>query len=822
MATEIQSIVDKGKLVSDPSQKEYAATLVTEFLNLHENFSGPQPVKLLFSIDESDTFNVSDVVHAMPKDGQPATAVPQPLLTEFVKAGAPLPQEYQVYRDGALPGIQEWEISTILPGDEENAYTGTGLTVAVDNTLTLAAFDGTAPKDGQVNGYTVQVTSGSRKGLAGTIKSYTASTKAATMGDDWAPLPTKGSEYTITQLAITGTGVASNGNNPPTLTLTGAKLTPGLLKGLTLQVTDSNGNTGSGTISDNTDNAVTMDADWAATGVTLDDKAKFTATLPDISGTVSAFAMASPTSITVTAPTGVTLSADALKGGTLTITGGPGKGVRGKITASTTAGVLTMDTDWTPLPGPSDKFEIAKETTYTIRLVPDDPNVLSDDPLRLDVYVESSDPELLVQWRIAQLDDMISRQLSLIMHNEAFQKLEASWRGLHDLVFNTETGTNLKLRLLNATRQELQNDLDNAVEFDQSVLFKKVYEEEYGMFGGSPYSALLADFAFGRLPQDVNFLEGLSNVAAAAHAPLITNAAPELFDLPSFAQLQKPRDLAKIFESAEMIKWNSFRDSEDSRYVALVLPRVMARLPYGPDTLPVAEFNFVEQITDQDGFLWGNAAWAMAQRITESFFLYSWTAAIRGYEGGGLVSDLPIYTYKTDDGEVAVEVPTEVAITDRREKELSDLGFIALCYRKGTDEATFFGGQTANRPKVYIQDAATANARLSASLPYMLAASRFAHYIKVIMRDKIGSFMTRDNVSALLNSWITQYVLLNDEAGQETKARYPLREGRIDVTDDPARPGYYNAVVFLRPHFQLEELTVSIRLVAALPAPAGQ
>ncbi|HVF99841.1 MAG TPA: type VI secretion system contractile sheath large subunit, partial [Chloroflexia bacterium] len=380
---------------------------------------------------------------------------------------------------------------------------------------------------------------------------------------------------------------------------------------------------------------------------------------------------------------------------------------------------------------------------------------------------------------------------------------------------------NLKLRLLNATREELQNDLDNAVEFDQSVLFKKVYEEEYGMFGGYPYSALLADFEFGRLPQDVNFLEDLSNVAAAAHAPLITNAAHGLFDLQSFTQLGKPRDLAKIFESAELIKWNAFRDSEDSRYVALVLPRVMARLPYGPDTVPVSEFNFVELVSDPSGFLWGHAAWAMAQRITESFFLYSWTAAIRGYEGGGLVSGLPIYTYKTDGGDVAVEVPTEVAITDRREKELSDLGFIALCYRKGTDEATFFGGQTANRPKVYIQDAATANARLSASLPYMLAASRFAHYIKVIMRDKIGSFMTRDNVSALLNSWITQYVLLNDEAGQATKARYPLREARIEVTDDPARPGYYNAVVFLRPHFQLEELTVSLRLVAALPPPAG-
>ena len=445
---------------------------------------------------------------------------------------------------------------------------------------------------------------------------------------------------------------------------------------------------------------------------------------------------------------------------------------------------------------------------------------------RLDVYGASYDPSFLIQYRIAEIDDILSQQLSAIMHHPELQRLESTWRGLHDLVMNSETGSRLKLRVLNVSKDELQADLENAVEFDQSALFKKVYEEEYGTFGGAPYSALLGDFAFGRHPKDVILLEKLSNVASAAHAPLITGVAPDLFDLTDYRDLDKPRDLAKIFESAELIKWRSFRDSEDSRYVTLALPRTLMRTPYGPETDPVAEFDFVEEVNAADpgrpdGLLWGNAAWALGRRITEAFARYGWTGAIRGYEGGGLVAGLPLYTYNSDHGDVAVKVPTEVIITDRREKELSDLGFIALCYRKGTDSAAFFGGQTANRPRVYLTADATANARLSSSLPYLLAASRFAHYIKVMMRDRVGSFMTEANVAAMLNRWITQYVLLNDEAGQETKARYPLREARVDVSADPERPGCFRAVVFLRPHFQLEELTVSLRLVANLPAPAG-
>ncbi len=435
----------------------------------------------------------------------------------------------------------------------------------------------------------------------------------------------------------------------------------------------------------------------------------------------------------------------------------------------------------------------------------------------------STDTAAMINSRIAEIDELISKQLDEIMHAPDFQKMEGTWRGMHYLVMNTETSTRLKLRVLNVTKKELLNDLEKAVEFDQSVLFKQIYEEEYGTFGGNPYSCLVGDYEFGRHPQDIALLEKLSGVAAAAHAPFIGGVDAKMFDLASFTDLPKPRDLAKIFESAELIKWRSFRDSEDSRYVALTMPHILLRLPYGPSTVPVEEFNYVENVDGKvhEKYLWGNAAWALGLRITTAFALYSWTAAIRGVEGGGLVEGLPVHTFLTDEGDIAVKCPTEVAITDRREKELSDLGFIALIYCKNSDYAAFFGGQTANKPKVYNTNQANANARLSAVLPYILNASRFAHYIKAIMRDKIGSFMTADNVSAYLNNWISNYVLLSDDAGQSLKAKYPLREARVDVVDVPGKPGVYKATVFLRPHFQLEELTASIRLVAELPPPAG-
>ena len=432
-------------------------------------------------------------------------------------------------------------------------------------------------------------------------------------------------------------------------------------------------------------------------------------------------------------------------------------------------------------------------------------------------------PLAFVERIIMEIDALLSAQINEILHHPKFQELEGPWRALFYLVMNTETSTQLKLRIMNVTKKELLDDLENAVEFDQSALFKKVYEEEYGTFGGHPYSVLVGGYEFTRHPQDILLLEKLSNVAAAAHAPFIAAAHPKMFDMNSFTQLAAPRDLAKIFESTEMIKWRSFRDSEDSRYVALVLPRVLMRLPYGPDTLPVDGLNYVETIdgTDNNQFCWGNAAFVYGQRIANAVALYKWPAAIRGVEGGGLVEGLPAYTFRTTDGDIALKCPTEIAITDRREKELTDMGFLAILHSKGTDYAAFFGGQTTQKPKVYNTDEANANASLSARLPYLLAASRFAHYIKAIMRDKIGSFLTKDNVSAYLNNWIASYVLLNDTASQTLKARFPLREARIDVYEIPGKPGSYRATVYLRPHFQLEELTASIRLVATLPPPAA-
>lgn len=432
-------------------------------------------------------------------------------------------------------------------------------------------------------------------------------------------------------------------------------------------------------------------------------------------------------------------------------------------------------------------------------------------------------PLVFTEKLIADIDSVLSNQINEILHNQVFQQLEGTWRGLYYLVMNTETSTQLKIRILNATQKELLDDLEHAIEFDQSQLFKKVYEEEYGTFGGHPYSCLIGAYEFTRHPQDILLLEKISNVAAAAHAPFIGAAHPKMFDMDSFIHLGEPRDISKIFESTEMIKWRSFRDSEDSRYVALVLPRVLMRLPYGPDTLPVDGMNYVESIDGADNteFCWGNAAFVLGQRIGNAVSLYKWPAAIRGVEGGGLVEGLPAYTFKTTDGDIALKCPTEIAITDRREKELSNMGFLAICHSKGTDYAAFFGGQTTQKPKVYNTDEANANASLSARLPYLLAASRFAHYIKAIMRDKIGSFLTKDNVSLYLNNWIASYVLLNDVASQELKARYPLREARIDVFDVPGKPGSYKATIFLRPHFQLEELTASIRLVASLPPPAA-
>ena len=436
----------------------------------------------------------------------------------------------------------------------------------------------------------------------------------------------------------------------------------------------------------------------------------------------------------------------------------------------------------------------------------------------------SKNMDVTINARIAEIDRLVTLQMNEIIHNEEFQKLEGSWRGLHHLVKNSLTGSQLKIRVMSATKKDLLKDFERALEFDQSSLFKKIYEDEYGMYGGAPFGAIIGDYEFGNHPQDMALLESMSGVAAAAHAPFLSAASPELFGWDNFNEMNEVRDVSKIFDRAEYSKWRSFRDSEDSRFVGLTLPHVLGREPYGAMTKPTETFNFEEDVdgTDHKKYLWSNAAYALGTRLTEAFSMHGWCVAIRGVEGGGLVQGLPTHTFETDEGEVAMKCPTEVAITDRREKEFSDNGFIPLVHCKGTDYAAFFATQSAQKSKKYDTDEANANARLSTQLQYIFAVSRFAHYLKSMVRDKIGSFMSRQEAEIFLNRWISGYVLENDVAPAAQKAKYPLREARIDVAEVPGKPGVYRAIAFLRPHFQLDELSVSLRLVADLPKPTGK
>ncbi len=434
----------------------------------------------------------------------------------------------------------------------------------------------------------------------------------------------------------------------------------------------------------------------------------------------------------------------------------------------------------------------------------------------------SRDAEAMITARIAQIDHLVSIQLNEVLHNAAFQKLEASWRGLKYLMDQSETSSMLKIKVLNVSKRELLRDLQRAPEFDQSALFKKVYEEEYGVFGGAPFASMIGNYEFGKGPEDIELLEKISNVAAAAHAPFLTGTDPAMLNMDSFTTIDAPRDMGKIFDTTEYAKWKSFRQSEDSRYVGLCLPHILMRLPYGKDGASVDAFNYEEGVdgTDHSKYLWANAAWALGARLTNAFARYGWCAAIRGVEGGGLVEGLPTHNFTTDTGEIALKCPTESPITDRREKELADLGFVPLVHCKGTDYAAFFSVQSAQRPKLYDKAEANANARLSAQLPYIFAVCRFAHYLKAMMRDKIGSFMSRTDCERWLNQWIQNYVTPDDTASPYVKAQHPLREAAIQVEEVPGKPGVYRATAFLRPHFQLDELSVSLRLVAELPASA--
>ena len=440
-----------------------------------------------------------------------------------------------------------------------------------------------------------------------------------------------------------------------------------------------------------------------------------------------------------------------------------------------------------------------------------------------DTQLVSGDAIRTVQAMIAALDRKLTDQANLILHHDDYQKLEGAWRGLHHLVNNTEVDEFLKVRFMSISKKELGRTLEKfeGAAWDQSPVFKKVYTEEYSMFGGEPFGCLVGDYYFDNSSSDTALLGNMANICAAAHVPFISAAGPSLFGMESWQELMAPRDLAKKTSTPDYAKWASLRRSDDSRYIGLAMPRVLARLPYGAKTRPIEAFDFEEDVsgTDHQKYCWMNAAYAMGVNITRSFKTYGWCTRIRGVESGGAATNLPVHTFPTDDGGVAVKCPTEIAIDDRREKELADLGLMPLLHRKNSDVAAFIGAQSLNKPDEYDDPDATANANLSARLPYLFAVCRFAHYLKAMVRDKIGSFKERDDMQKYLQKWITNYIDGNpDTSSENTKARRPLRAAEVVVEDVEGDPGYYNARFYLRPHYQLEGVNVSLRLVSKLPS----
>ena len=435
----------------------------------------------------------------------------------------------------------------------------------------------------------------------------------------------------------------------------------------------------------------------------------------------------------------------------------------------------------------------------------------------------SGDVLATIEGLIAQLDKKLTEQINLILHSEEFQKLEGAWRGLHYLVNNTETDEMLKIRVMNISKNDLAKTLKKykGTAWDQSPIFKKMYEEEFGQFGGEPFGSIVADYYFDNSAPDVELLTSMAKVASASHAPLITAAAPSVMLMESWQELANPRDLTKIFQTPEHAAWRSFRESEDARYVGLAMPRFLARMPYGAKTDPVEEFDFEEDTSaaGSKNYTWSNAAYAMAVNINRSFKEYGWCSRIRGIESGGAVEGLPVHSFPTDDGGVAMQCPTEIAISDRREAELAANGFMPLVHKKNTDFAAFIGAQSMHKPAEYDDPDATANANLAARLPYLFATCRFAHYLKCIVRDKIGSFKGRDEMERWLSNWINKYVDGDPANSSEgTKARQPLAAAEVQLEEVEGNPGYYTSKFFLRPHYQLEGLTVSLRLVSKLPS----
>ena len=438
----------------------------------------------------------------------------------------------------------------------------------------------------------------------------------------------------------------------------------------------------------------------------------------------------------------------------------------------------------------------------------------------------SNDVLLTIESLIGELDRKLSEQINLIIHHDDFRNLEGTWRGLYHLVSNTETDEMLKIRVMNITKKELGKTLKTykGTAWDQSPIFKKIYEDEYGSPGGQPYGCLLGDYHFDHSAPDVALLGSMSQIAAAAHAPFIGGAGPTVMNMDSWRELSDPRDLTKIFQTPEYAPWRSLRNSEDSRYLGLAMPRFLSRLPYGAKTSPVEEFGFEEDVegADHNKYVWSNSAYAMGTNITRAFKLYGWCAQIRGTESGGMLEELPVHTFPTDDGGVDMKCPTEIAITDRREAELAKNGFMPLSHYKNTDYAVFIGAQSLQKPTVYDDPDATANANLSARLPYLFATCRFAHYLKCMVRDKIGSFKERADMERWLNDWIKKFCVDGKTASEAQKAQRPLADASVEVEEVEGNPGYYSAKFFLRPHFQLEGLTVSLRLVSKLPSVKGK
>ena len=431
-----------------------------------------------------------------------------------------------------------------------------------------------------------------------------------------------------------------------------------------------------------------------------------------------------------------------------------------------------------------------------------------------------------IEAMIAAIDRKLSEQVNVVLHHAEFQKLESAWRGLSYMVNNTETDEFLKIRVMSISKLELGKTLRRykGTAWDQSPLFKKLYEEEYGQFGGQPFGAIVGDYHFDHSPPDVELLGEMSKIAAAGHAPFITGVAPTVMQMESWSELANPRDLTKIFTTPDYAGWRSLRESEDAKYLAMCMPRFLGRLPYGPKTSPVEAFNFEEYTVgaDHDKYAWCNAAYAMATNINRSFKLYGWCSRIRGVESGGSVENLPTHTFPTDDGGVDMKCPTEIAISDRREAELSKNGFLAMIHRKNSDFAAFIGSQSLQKPFEYDDPDATANAALAARLPYLFACNRFAHYLKMMVRDKIGSFKSREAMERWLNKWILNYVdgdPLN--SSESIKAQRPLAAAQVVVEEVEGAPGYYSSKFFLKPHYQLEGLTVSLRLVSKLPTEKG-